>query len=601
MSKMEKEEKNYNIGGIYRGSYSSLDPNYGEFVGYRSSARTLGLTTDARTANVIQEVSNKLSTGATHLEVGSISEDVFESIPKGHLTEVNRLSKVTGIDVSLHAPVIEPSGITQQGFSELDREMVERQMKLAIEKGHELKPDKGIPITFHSSAGIPGTQYKMTPEGKKIERLMVINQETGRIGGLAEDEKYLPGTNLEKAQLISATKDLSQVNDSDWKNNIAQMEYSAEQANLMLSRSIVPLMPLITEYKEGDTIKLDPIQKNALQEVERAGIFLDNIESNFNVIFNRAYKYSNENEKEKLRKISEEWANKLKEMQSQDVSNQIISRTKIIKQRADLLNDAISQIITVEAPKLYVPVEEFAINQSAKTFANVAFDAYKKYGSKAPIISIENPPAGGAFSTGEELKNLVEKTKEEFINSAVKKGIDRETAIDQANKMIGVTWDVGHINMLRKMGYSSKDIVKETEKVAPLVKHMHLSDNFGMEHTELPMGMGNVPFKEIMEKFGKEGFQGKKIIEAIQWWQHFKSPPFQASLEAMGSPVYGAFGGPYWNQLSGFSAGYYSGLGPTLPQGNYETFGAGFSQLPTDLGGQRPGAQGSRVSGRPME
>jgi hypothetical protein len=38
-----------------------------------------------------------------------------------------------------------------------------------------------------------------------------------------------------------------------------------------------------------------------------------------------------------------------------------------------------------------------------------------------------------------------------------------------------------------------------------------------------------------------------------------------------------------------------------LPQVNYETFGAGFSRLPSELGGQRPGAEGSRMSGRGME
>ena len=57
--------------------------------------------------------------------------------------------------------------------------------------------------------------------------------------------------------------------------------------------------------------------------------------------------------------------------------------------------------------------------------------------------------------------------------------------------------------MLRKEGYSEKDIVKQTEIIAPFVKHVHLSDNFGFEHTELPMGMGNVPLKEIMEKLQK--------------------------------------------------------------------------------------------------
>jgi hypothetical protein len=155
--------------------------------------------------------------------------------------------------------------------------------------------------------------------------------------------------------------------------------------------------------------------------------------------------------------------------------------------------------------------------------------------------------------------------------------------------------------MLRKYGYSEEEIVKETEKVAPYVKHVHLSDNFGFEHTELPMGMGNVPLKEMMKKLGEKGVKAKKVIEAASWWQHFKTPPFQEVLEAVGSPVYSMKMAPYWNQAAGLQEGYFSGYGQMLPQINYETFGAGFSQLPQELGGQIPGAKGGRMSGRPLE
>ncbi len=169
-----------------------------------------------------------------------------------------------------------------------------------------------------------------------------------------------------------------------------------------------------------------------------------------------------------------------------------------------------------------------------------------------------------------------------------------------AEKLIGATWDVGHINMLRKHGFEEKHIIQETEKIAPFVKHVHLSDNFGMEHTELPMGMGNVPMKEIMEKLGKKGFEAKKIIEAGQWWQHMQTSPFQATVEGLGSPMF-TTGGPYWNQGTQLQQGYLGGYGMMLPQINYETFGAGFSQLPIELGGQRGGNTGSRMSGKPME
>ena len=95
--------------------------------------------------------------------------------------------------------------------------------------------------------------------------------------------------------------------------------------------------------------------------------------------------------------------------------------------------------------------------------------------------------------------------------------------------------------------------------------------------------------------------EAKKIVEAAQWWQHFQSPPVQATLELIGSPIYADGVGPYWNQTAGLQQGYFEGMGMMLPQINYETFGAGFSQLPVELGGQRAGAQGSRMSGRGME
>ena len=116
------------------------------------------------------------------------------------------------------------------------------------------------------------------------------------------------------------------------------------------------------------------------------------------------------------------------------------------------------------------------------------------------------------------------------------------------------------------------------------------------------MGMGNVPLKEIMEKLGEKGFNARKIIEAADWWQHFRTPPFQEVLESTGSPLYSMNMAPYWSQAPGLYQGYNGGLaGQWLPQINYETFGTTFSRLPQELGGSTQGAQGNRMSGRGME
>jgi len=583
----------YRINNIYQGGYSSLKPDYGDiFTGYRTSAGSLGLTTDPRSANILQEASSKLRTGVKQIEISAVSPEIFESIPNQQLKEVNRLSKLTGVDISVHAPIIEASGISNQGFSESSRESAERQMMSAVERSHEINPDGSSPVTFHSSAVLPAPEIVKTKEGKEIGKMIVINQETNEIRAVKKEDKIYPG---EGKVTRNVEQELDTLNNSEWINGITNLEFYKKEADEVISKALIPLVPILEKQEKGEKIEFTQKQKIAFEQMQKADVFLNNVEAAFNTIYNKAYKYSDDKSRKELDRISESW------IKSSEKMKEKATKLNLPLLKSKQLDEALGNIRKITAPEVYKPLTEFAQDKTAQTFANIAFDSYKKFTDKAPIISIENPPAGTAFSTGKELKKIVEESRKKFVERAVKEGMPESQAKFQAERLIGVTWDVGHINMLRKQGYEEKDIVKETEKVAPLVKHIHLSDNFGFEHTELPMGMGNVPVKEIMEKLGKKGFEAKKIIEAGNWWQHFKNPPVKETLEAMGSPIYSMQMQPYWNQSLGFQQGYFGGYGQMLPQVNYETFGAGFSQLSTELGGQRPGAQGSRMSNRPME
>jgi sugar phosphate isomerase/epimerase len=608
---------------FYQGGYSSLKPSYGDlFTGYRIAAKDLGMSTDPRTANVLQEVSTKLNMGITNIELSQVTPEVFESIPKGQLKEVNRLSKLTGTDITLHAPVVEPSGVTQQGFDESSRETAERQMTLATERANELNPDGSSPVTFHSSAGLPGTEYEITPRGKKPKKLIVVDRDSGKVvqalekeklyyPAMIEEGKIKPGITqkeieefklgklrpsdifervpLKEGKVHTPEMRLQSINSTQWDNAINQVFFNKERADEILQQNQLQIAHLQKELDEGKIKKdaLTPNQKQAFVHVENAKSYLDDTRQQIDGLFHKAYKYGTDEEKNFLHELSNSFQNAL----DQDPS---------IAGQSNAVQKLILGLKKV-TPKMHIPAEEFLIEKSSKTFGNVAFNSFKKFKDKAPIISIENPPGGIAISTGEDLKKLVEKSKENFIKKAIEEeGLSEKQAKKQADKLIGVTWDVGHINMLRKQGFKGEEIIRETELIAPFVKHVHLSDNFGLEHTELPMGMGNVPIKEIMKRLGKEGFKGKKIIEAAHWWQHFKTSPFMPTMEALGSPVYSMQMAPYWNQALALQQGYSSGYGMMLPEIGYKTFGAGFSQLPAELGGQRQ-ATGGRMSGTPME
>ena len=119
--------------------------------------------------------------------------------------------------------------------------------------------------------------------------------------------------------------------------------------------------------------------------------------------------------------------------------------------------------------------------------------------------------------------------KKEFVKQLVKdRGLDKKEAKKIAEKGMGVTWDVGHINQLRKYGYTKEDVIKETKKIAKEVKHLHITDNFGYSDSHLAPGMGNVPIseqlREIEKAKGKEEFEKmRKVVEGGGMCQHYQT------------------------------------------------------------------------------
>jgi hypothetical protein len=152
--------------------------------------------------------------------------------------------------------------------------------------------------------------------------------------------------------------------------------------------------------------------------------------------------------------------------------------------------------------------------------------------------------------------------------------------------------------MIRKLGYGKTELIEQAKKIAPYLKHIHLSDNFGFEHIELPMGMGNVPTKEIFEALGEKGKKAKKVIETGSWYQYFQTSPLKQTLQAFGSPIYAMEMAPSWKGSTGITGGYFAGRG-MLPEVHYSMYGAGFSGLPTELGGSTGGKKS--FSGAPIE
>ena len=611
----------YKISDIYQGGYSSLNPEYSSlFTGYRvKDTSTIGVSSDPRTANILKDVSDKLSTGQKVIELSMIDLGTpLDTISKQQLEEVNRLSKLTGVDITVHGPIVDASGITQQGvFDDAQREIIERKLINSIERSQQLNKDGNISVTFHTANSLPGAMWSKTKKGEKILAMPVLNQETGQLSMAREEEKYYPHpvpvkgersgevVPVGKPVIYTPGETIKIMNDTKWSNDLDQVEFNRQHANKLLEEIHPIFIGRYLQWKEHEynpdkvpNPNIEPKEYEEIRKIYTANAYLNESQRKVNALFDDAVKYSPPEKKEELKKLANEY-------------------TKILvdgKNNPKVESDAIfmltQRLSSMESPKIFLPAEEYALDKTTQTFGNVAFDSWKRFGGskKAPIVNIENPPAGFGLSRGEDLKNVVQGARKKFVEIATKPkreggaGLSESEAKLEAEKMIGVTWDVGHINQLRKFGFSGEDIIKEAEKIAPLVKHIHLSDNFGMDNIELPMGMGNVDLKEVMEKLGEKGEKAKKIVEAAHWWQHMQSSPYAVTLEATGSPIYSMGMAPYWNQAIGLQQGYLGGLeGQWLPQINYETFGTSFSNLPMGLGGQHQATGRGRFSGTPME
>lgn len=591
---------------IYQGSDSLFMPKYYKSTDYQMSASEIGLSIDPRTANQLGEVNSKINPGVKHIEVQGVTPGVMESVPEQHLDEIRRLMKLTGVQPSLHGPVVEASGVGEGGWTEENRLGAEKQIESAVLRGHKLDPNGNISVTLHSTAALPELTSTIKKDGKEeLSGLYIIDAESGKIAPIKPEKRYFPeeGKFEGKAYEFDAKKEIKKINNDQWTEQLSGINRYAEFGEESLRRveSEIKDEKLLSQIGKLNVEKIkDEKEKQLIVDIQRqlnhGHIYLRDSYRNMKNLFDKAYTNSTPEDRKKLDSFAQWAAPKIKNGFENDVES--------VHQLREIVEKGLRTLGSMKkTPEIFKPLNEFVIDKSAETFANVAQSTYEKFGSSAPIINIENPPAGGGLSRAEDLKKVVEASREKLVKNLSEKGISSGQAKQIAEKMIGATWDVGHINMLRKKGYSEKDIIKETERIAPFVKHVHLSDNFGLDHTELPMGMGNVPMKEIMQKLGEKGFEGQKIIEAGNWWQFFSEHgggnPFKPTIEAFDSPIYAMKEGPLWSQ-SGAYGSYFSGHGPVNPSVHHRIYGAGFEALPMELGGEIPGDR-SRFSGSPNQ
>ncbi len=213
----------------------------------------------------------------------------------------------------------------------------------------------------------------------------------------------------------------------------------------------------------------------------------------------------------------EEFDNRIKEIKGND-NNGLLSKT--VKEEASKLLKEVK-----ENPFKVKDLEEVALEKASDSIAETALAFYKNPKlRKHAFVAVETFFPEDFFSTGDSMKKLIEESRKKFVERLRKEGVEEDKAKKMAEELIGITLDMGHWNLWKSRDPSVDDkwLIQQVEKIAPYVKHVHLTDNLGVTDTHQEIGTGNVPNKDALKVLLEKGnWKEKPGTITIEWGSPF--------------------------------------------------------------------------------
>src|SRR3989344_1540112 len=478
-------------------------------------------------------------------------------------------------------------------WDEDNRIQTEKKLNYYFDMAHETDSKGNTPINFHINTGLPGEvwekvdeerlkkEYGISPDeiselrkdeksairetynpstGKNeyevMRNMLVVDRDKGQLAPLKYEVKRHVGGPVR----YTPDRQLKLINDNTWDDAKEKVYMQQKQKAEIMDRIKVlarEAQPLEYGRQKGVLSKDEEARLNEIKKgVESWSGHIKEIDKHVNTGLNNLYheldfipkEYSEEvrNLKKQIQEGYNKYDEKFNEIISKlekgkikDEDREVLNQIQELQTRDLQINldkvgsrfkDENGKRYGIPVPEKFIPANDLAKEKTVETVSNVLFESWKKYKDNTPIMLLENYMPEGLIGSAEDLGKTVEDTRKRFAQKLIKeKGLDEEEADKIAEKLIGVTWVVGHINFLRKYGYDEEKVKEETRKIAKYVKQVHITDNFGFNDAHLPPGMGNAPIKEemaiIAQEMRKKGLDFKKgsvIVEAGSFVGQFK-------------------------------------------------------------------------------
>lgn len=549
--------------------FNSMD--FGSY-GLGASVSPMGsqlMTTNTAINWGLQNLEINLGTQMNYQQAGHLAQ-----LGKVERDELIRLAKLNKVNLSVHAPLLSPEGLQGNQISEAARIRNVKEFEQTIDFVDQIGKQTGrkhIPVTFHASGAPIGNPMPN-------EMLYAVDQESGQVipiekkevaypkeyferYGLKEGEDYAPVKGKPGFYYLYPKGELKIYG----KSQLQRLKYEEAHTDYWLrhyKEQMKQIIPAVAASGEINEKNLDEIIRKA-KEIGGPAI-----------------------------EIAENYRALLEEKKQLEAKAQNL-RMKYKKE---------GQIMQL------VPSDDYVKEKIKKTFVELGLKAYEK--PSKPMIVIENFYPEFTLSEPTKLAKTIDEIRQELADRLVKeKGLSRSRAIKEAQELVGMNVDVGHLNLWKKYinpktgkPYTDKEILEWVNKVYPYIKHVHITDNFGDYDAHLPVGWGNAPINQLIDTLRKKGWKGRAILETFGAMQYGgQGFGVAQSMYSLGIPL--VPGGPGWEMAEGtyFQAGYAFTTGPILPDVNFQTYGVGFSGLPYATGAQIGGGKpGQKFSGTPM-
>lgn len=243
---------------------------------------------------------------------------------------------------------------------------------------------------------------------------------------------------------------------------------------------------------------------------------------------------------------------------------------------------------------LFISATKYANEIIPEQINRLAMASYKT--TSQPVLALENLPVH-QFGSPKDVITLVQESRKKFAENLEKnEGLDYDEANKKANELIGLTFDIGHLNTFKSKinpetnkFWNDDDLKKEAEKMAKSgLKLVHIADNIGEfgRDSHLMLGRGNAKIDEMLDILKENGFKGQAAIESYEGEGDFDKVWARNNMRALGS-MYQSGRGPsvldvdMSSQYSSRSSNY----GHKVSDLHWSQWGGPFAGMHTTFGG----------------